>query len=202
MLKVTDMRKRAEFVLISLILILLVFVTLTACKTKVDSDDQNKENGETTVQGEECEIYLDEFAAPSGTYLEYGSLATNQGSDGNPLSLYVDGDEKEFGHGFFAHAYSVIVYDDLGTRGFNRFSAYVRIDKVIRDNDPWGAYANATVRVLADGTELYKKSGIGWKTGMTYLCVEIPDGANYIKLEITDNSGQGGVGWGDCTLYR
>lgn len=37
---------------------------------------------------------------------------------------------------------------------------------------------------------------------MTYLCVEIPDGANYIKLEITDNSGQGGVGWGDCTLYR
>lgn len=94
------MRKRAEFVLISLILILLAFVTLTACKTKVDSDDQNNGNGETTVQGEECEISLDEFAAQSGTYLEYGSLATNQGSDGNPLSLYVDGDERNSGTDF------------------------------------------------------------------------------------------------------
>lgn len=82
------------------------------------------------------------------------------------------------------------------------FAAYVGIDKVIRDNDPWGVYANASVRILADDTELYKMSGIGWKTDMSYICVAIPDGTKSLKLEITDNSGQGGVGWGDCLLYR
>ena len=28
------------------------------------------------------------------------------------------------------------------------------------------------------------------------------DGTRSLKLEITDNSGQGGVGWGECLLYR
>lgn len=118
------------------------------------------------------------------------------------VSLY-DGDEKAFADGIYTKANGTLTLAfDVSGKECRFFAAYVGIDKVIRDNDPWGVYANASVRILADDTELYKMSGIGWKTDMSYICVAIPDGTKLLKLEITDNSGQGGVGWGDCLLYR
>ena len=118
------------------------------------------------------------------------------------VSLY-DGEEKAFADGIYTKANGTLnLAFDVSGKECRFFAAYVGIDKVIRDNDPWGVYANASVRILADDTELYKMSGIGWKTDMSYICVAIPDGTRSLKLEITDNSGQGGVGWGDCLLYR
>lgn len=118
------------------------------------------------------------------------------------VSLY-NGEEKVFSDGIYTKANGTLTLDfDVSGKGYRFFSAYVGIDKVIRDNDPWGVYANATVRVLADGKELYKKGGIGWKTDMNYICVELPHETKLLRLEISDTSGQGGVGWGDCLLYK
>lgn len=58
------------------------------------------------------------------------------------------------------------------------------------------------MRVYADGVLLYELKGIGWKKDFTYFVVELPQNAQTLRLEITDTSGQGGVGWGDCTLYK
>lgn len=118
------------------------------------------------------------------------------------VSLY-QGEEVAFTDGIYTKANGTLTLTfDVSGKGYRFFSAYVGIDKVIRDNVPYGVYANATVRVLADDTELFKKTGIGWKTDMSYFCVALPEGTQTLKLEITDTSGQGGVGWGDCLLYR
>ena len=101
----------------------------------------------------------------------YGQLAVNEGPDGNPLSLY----EKQTAAD--------------GTESFaeREFSH--------------GFYAHATFRVYADGVLLFERSGVGWKTDYGAIAVLLPEGTRTLTLEVTDTSGQGGTGWGDCALY-
>ncbi len=119
------------------------------------------------------------------------------------VSLYNGGTEVSFDDGFYIKANGTITLTfDIAGQGFRCFSAWSGIDKSIRDNQPWGEYANATIRVYADDALLFERAGMGWKTDMRYICVKIPQGAQTLKLEVTDTSGQGATGWGDCTLYR
>ena len=101
----------------------------------------------------------------------YGQLAVNEGPDGNLLSLY----EKQTAAD--------------GTESFaeREFSH--------------GFYAHATFRVYADGVLLFEWSGVGRKTDYGAIAVLLPEGTRTLTLEVTDTSGQGGTGWGDCTLY-
>lgn len=119
------------------------------------------------------------------------------------VSLYSGGTEVRYDDGIYIKANGTITlsFDITGGR-YRYFSAWIGIDKVIRDNTPWGSYANATFRIYADDEVLFTVSGMGWKTDQKYVCVKIPTGAQTLKLEVTDTSGQGGTGWGDCTLYR
>ena len=113
------------------------------------------------------------------------------------------GAEREFSDGLYTKANGTFsLAFDISGMGYTHFSANVGVDKVIRDNVPWGSYANATVRVYADGELLYERKNIGWKADYSSFAVRLPDGARTLTLEIADTSGQGGVGWGDCLLYR
>ena len=119
------------------------------------------------------------------------------------VSLYAGGAEREFSDGLYTKANGTFSPAfDISGMGYTHFSANVGVDKVIRDNVPWGSYANATVRVYADGELLYECKNIGWKTDYASFAVRLPDGARTLTLEVTDTTGQGGVGWGDCLLYR
>lgn len=149
----------------------------------------------------ECEVYVYEQTKKLTDY-----EATQSGNSNfakRAVSLYYGGNECEFTDGIYTKANGTLSLDfDISGGGYTRFSANVGVDKVIRDNVSWGGQVNATVRVYADGVKLYELSGIGWKKDYTYFTVSLPEGTNTLRLEVTDNSGQGGVGWGDCLLYK
>lgn len=149
----------------------------------------------------DCEVYV------YGTTQKLTSFSAIQSGNSNyayrSVSLYYGGNERAFEDGIYTKANGTLSLDfNIAGSGYTRFSANVGVDKVIRDNKPWGEYANATVRVYADGNLLYELKGIGWKKDYTYFVVELPEGTQTLRLEVTDTSGQGGIGWGDCTLYR
>lgn len=132
--------------------------------------------------------------------------ATQSGSSNwtkRQVSLYYGGKEQPFANGIYTKANGTITLTyDLAGNDYSYFSGYVGVDKVIRDNVNYGYYANATVKVIADGKVLFTKSNIGWKADMIYFAVPIPEGTQKLQISVTDNSGQGGVGWGDCKLYK
>ncbi len=149
----------------------------------------------------DCDVYV---YKTTQKLTAYSAVQTgNSNYSYRPVSLYYGGAERAFEDGIYTKANGTLSLDfNIAGGGYTRFSANVGIDKVIRDNKPWGEYANATVRVYADGVLLYELKGIGWKKDFTYFVVELPQNAQTLRLEITDTSGQGGVGWGDCTLYK
>lgn len=148
----------------------------------------------------QCEIRV--YADTDSLSLYTPTQSGNSNYAFRQVSLCQNGNEISFENGLYTKANGTLKLSfDISHNNYRFFSGYVGIDKVIRDNDPWGMYANATVRILADDTELFSLSSIGWKRNMTYFSVVIPDGTQKLVLEITDDSGQGGVGWGDCKLY-
>lgn len=151
-----------------------------------------------TISGE-CEVcvYSDTDALSVYTPVQTG----NSNYAFRKVSLYNGGAEKEFTDGLYTKANGTLSLSfDVSDKDYKAFSGYVGVDKIIRDNTDWGWQVNATVKIYADGVEVYTLSSIGWKKDMTYFSVILPDGTQTLKLEITDNSGQGGIGWGDCTL--
>lgn len=127
-----------------------------------EDGDGNEDSGGDNDGGDdkpkvEKQIYLDEIAytyAATG----YGTLSVNKGSDGNKLSLYKDGVETEHEHGFFAHAYSVISYDDISTMGFTQFSAYIGINKTARVAN---TRTSVVFRVFVDNAEVFTSEQFG-----------------------------------------
>lgn len=118
------------------------------------------------------------------------------------VSLCMGGEERAFADGIYIKANGTLsLHFDISGTGARYFSAKYGIDKSIRDNQPWGMYANATFRVYADGVLLFERSGVDWKTDYGAIAVLLPEGTRTLTLEVTDTSGQGGTGWGDCTLY-
>lgn len=149
----------------------------------------------------DCEVYVYTSTQKLTSY-----SATQSGNSNyayRAVSLCYGGTEQEFADGIYTKANGTISLDfNIAGGGYTRFSANVGVDKVIRDNKPWGVYANATVRVYADGVLLYGLKGIGWNNDFTNFVVTLPEGTKTLRLEVSDTSGQGGIGWGDCTLYK
>ena len=145
----------------------------------------------------EKQVYLDELGYDYAS-VGYGSLSVNRDADGDPLSLYADGEEKEYEHGFFAHAYSVLVFEGLQTRGFTRFTATVGIHKTARVNN---TQASVVFKVLVDNREEYVSELFGAYTEEDGVEVNV-EGADRIAL-IADSVGGNGndhAVWADCKL--
>ena len=119
------------------------------------------------------------------------------------VSLYQNGKEIEFQDGIALKANGTIsVTYNIENMGYKYFSAYIGIDKKIRDNTAYGHYANATFKIYADGVLLYEKKNVGWKTDMEAIFVKLPNNVKNLKISVTDTSGQGETGWGNCSLYK
>lgn len=145
----------------------------------------------------EKQAYLDELGYDYAS-VGYGSHSVNRDADGDPLSLYADGEEKEYEHGFFAHAYSVLVFEGLQTRGFTRFTATVGIHKTARVNN---TQASVVFKVLVDNREEYVSELFGAYTEEDSVEMNV-EGADRIAL-IADSVGGNGndhAVWADCKL--
>lgn len=119
------------------------------------------------------------------------------------VSLYRDGEEISYTDGLYIKANGTISLDyDISGKGYKYFTANIGVDKVIRDNVDWGWQAKATFEIYADGVLLYSRKDVGWKANESSVAVKIPEGTQTLTLRVTDNTGQGGTGWGDCLLYR
>lgn len=149
----------------------------------------------------DCEIYV--YSATDNLNSIIPTQEGNSNHSFREVSLYYGGNEKSFQNGLYTKANGTLSLTfDVSKNNYSYFSGYVGVDKVIRDNTPWGEYANATVNIYANGQLLFTKSAIKWKSDMTYFAVKLPDNTTSVKLEIIDSTGQGGIGWGDCQLYR
>ena len=161
------------------------------------SDNENDGN---TITGT-CTVYVYKTASALSSYDAVQTGNSNYAK--REVSLYAGGQEKTFADGIYTKANGTLsLAFDIAEGGFKRFTANVGVDKVIRDNKPYGAYVNATVRVYADDQLLFEKTGLRWTQDYTVIAVTIPDGTKTLKLEITDTTGQGGIGWGNCLLYK
>lgn len=87
------------------------------------------------------------------TKVGHGSLALDKDSNGNSLSLNIAGYEQEFSKGLFAHAYSTIVLENIGTKGYEQFSTYMGLNKTGRVSN---SVANLKFLIYFDNNLVYE----------------------------------------------
>ena len=154
----------------------------------------------------EKQAWLDELPRHYSA-VGYGQLAVNEGPDGNPLSLYekqtaADGTEsfaeREFSHGFYAHATSTLVFEELETQGFFRLETYVGINSTARTEN-----TRASVRffIFVDDEEAYASPVMDAWTPMEHVSLDIA-GADRITLyaDMVELNGNDHAVWADCKL--
>ena len=118
------------------------------------------------------------------------------------VSLYLGGQEVEFEDGLYIKAYQTISLTyDLTNTNSRYFSTYFGVDKVIRDNVSYGGQVNATVKIYVDNELVYQKSSIKWKQDYDYVAIKLNENSTSLKIEVTDTTGQGGMGFGSPSLY-
>lgn len=71
---------------------------------------------------------------------------------GERLSLLSNGKETEHETGFFAHAYSVIVFDGLSAQGYTEFSTYYGAHKTARTPN---TVTDIVFRIFVDNEEKF-----------------------------------------------
>lgn len=119
------------------------------------------------------------------------------------VSLYQDGQEISFENGVYIKAYETIALTyDLENTDAIYFSTYFGVDKLIRDNVSYGGQVNATVRIYLNDNLVYEKTGIKWKQNFTYFSTKLDSTIKTLKIEVVDTTGQGGLGFGNPTIYK
>lgn len=175
--------------------------SLNTSKAGTYTVDVTAENSLGNKISGKCEVFVYDDTAGLSAFTPVVEGNSNYAK--REVSLYYGGKEKAFYDGIYTKANGTLSLTfDISGKEYSYFTAYVGVDKVIRDNVNWGGQVKATVRVFAGSELLFEKKNIGWKDDMTYLVVKLPQGTKSITLQVTDNTGQGGIGWGSCTLYR
>ena len=107
---------------------------------------------------------------PTGYTVGWGDLYRNASYDNTPLTLLVDGEERDFGHGLFAHAPSTICLNDIRDYGFERFEAWVGIGDTARVN---GKRALVVFRVVGDGEVLWESGEMSESSEAEHVSVDV-----------------------------
>lgn len=141
--------KNVIAVIAAVLAVLFAFVACTV-KEKTPGGDENA--GENGGQVTPETIYLDSVT-PGGSYLEYGKLSVNADADGNPLSLLSEGEEKEYAHGFMAHAYSDEVAADVDVSGVNRLALVA--DSLGGNGNDHAVWADCKLLTVNDKFDVY-----------------------------------------------
>lgn len=120
-------------------------------------------------QGAAFEQYASD-RTPTGSSVGWGSLYVDKSYDGSPLSLLVDGQEKTFDHGFWAHADSSIYFNDIQEYGYERFEAWVGISHTARTP---GKSAAVVFKVIADGKQIWESDVMTERSDAVQVSLDI-----------------------------
>lgn len=80
--------------------------------------------------------YLSDMT-PESTHVGWSTLTFDQTPDGGKLTLKIDGNDKEFDKGIYAHAESTLVYN-VGGLGRERFQAWVGLNQQSKNSSSDG----------------------------------------------------------------
>lgn len=107
---------------------------------------------------------------PTGYSVGWGDLYTNASYDGAPLTLLVDGQERTFDTGLFAHAPSTICYNDIQDFGYETFESWVGVGASARTE---GKSARVVFKVMGDGEVLWESSEMTELSDAEHVSVDI-----------------------------
>lgn len=128
--------------------------------------------------------YLSDIQEVSAT-VGYKTLTKDKAISGGAITLLRNSTPVTFDKGLGAHASSSIVYDVSG-KDYSTFESYVGIDQAVKNS----AAANATFRVLVDGTVRYDSGAMKATDDMRYVKLDI-SGAQRVEL-VADSNGANG----------
>ncbi len=147
----------------------------------------------------ERKVYLSDLK-PTYYVVGYGQLKVYTEDSEEVLAMYVgDEERKSFEHGFFAHAYSTIVFDDLKSYHLTKFSTYFGVNETARNN----GNTSMEFMIYFDDKKVYQSEVIRGDFNSEKIDLEIKDSINRITLVIDCLEGNGndhGV-WADPLIF-
>lgn len=129
----------------------------------------------------EYELYLSDIKCSYQT-VGYGNLSIDKDASGKVLSLISEDGEVEFEHGYFAHAYSTIVFDGLQDKNITKFETYFGVGKSARNNEN----TDMEFIIYFDSNKVYHSNVIDKNSMLEFVELSIPKGTNRITLVIDD----------------
>lgn len=141
--------------------------------------------------------YLSDIA-PSYKSVGAGSLVIDKDSAGNKLTLLTEGELMEYDKGFFAHAYSVLVFEGLESRGYTTFSTYMGLNKTALTNQ---SVASVKFKIYLDNELKYESTIINKNTSCEFASLDIT-GVDRITLiaDSLDGNGNDHAVWANPIL--
>lgn len=147
------------------------------------------------------ELSLSDLAL-TGSSVGWDKLHRDATYDGSPLTLLVDGEERDFGRGLFAHAPSTICLNDVRDYGFERFEAWVGVGDTARSG---GRRALVVFKVVGDGEVLWQSGEMSERSDAQHVSVDVSD-VSVLELvaEAADRSAapNNHAVWADATLSK
>lgn len=137
------------------------------------------------ISFKEREVYLSDLK-PNYTEVGYYDLGVNKDYDDNKLSILYMGNEKECEKGFFVHAHSTLVFDDLKKYNPKKFSVYLGVNKTARNNP------NTSIKFLIyfDQELVYESTEMNGSSEAVLVELEMKK-VNRITLVVDDLGGNG-----------
>lgn len=185
------------FVIIAGILVIMAFIVLKIANSDFIKDDNNSYKDPTVMTSEVS--YL-ESELISYQEVGFNSLVADADANGNPLSLLIDGEETTFEKGYFAHAYSVMMFSFKNIY-LESISTYYGINNTKRGS----SNSSMIFKIYVDGEELFISDEVNKNNPSGFIEFEINRKISNIIFVIDDgenNADDHGV-WADSKIsYR
>lgn len=146
-------------------------------------DDNNSQQNPIDMPSQET--YLDSNYI---TYQEvgYGSIGVDTDLAGDDISLLIDNEETSFAKGYFAHAYSVIMFS-FSNIYLENISTYYGINKTQRNN----GNTSMVFKIYVDGEEVFVSDQVDKNNPSGYVNLEFNKEISNIIFIIDDCGANG-----------
>lgn len=184
-------------ILIIIILVVVAFIGIKLSGSYFAKEESDLPKDPMTMPLEETYLERDLISYQE---VGYGSFVVDADSTGENISLWVDEEEKAFEKGYFAHAYSVIMFS-FSNIYLEDLSTYYGINKTKRGN----AQTSMIFKIFVDGEELFVSEEVNKDNPSGYVEFAINKVVSNIIFIIDDcgSNGNDHGAWADSKInYR